>query len=74
MSVGILKSSAQSLYLLLLHQNQPLYSGTSFIVMPHFIPLLVTGRIQETKRTLSTSGLTPDRMKIAHNRRDELSE
>jgi hypothetical protein len=80
MSIGILKSSVQSLYLLLLHQNQPLYSRTGFIVMSHFGPLLVTsrhlvtGRNQETKRILSTSGLTPDRIKIAHNRRDELGE
>ncbi|MBL4820709.1 MAG: serine protease [Gammaproteobacteria bacterium] len=80
MPIGILKSSVQSLYILMLHQNQPLYSGTGFIVMSHFGPSLitsrhlVTGRNLESKRILSTSGLIPDRVKIAHNRQDELGE
>ncbi len=80
MAVGILKSSVQSLYILLLRDDQPLYSGTAIIVMSRFGPLLVTsrhlvtGRNQETRRILSPTGIVPNRMKIAHNRRGELGE
>jgi len=80
MSVGILKSSVQSLYLLMLNKNQPLYSGTGFVVMSQFGPVLIssrhliTGLNQETNEKLSPTRLVPDRIKIAHNRRGELGE
>lgn len=80
MAIGILKSSVQSLYLLLLKDKQPLYSGTGIVVMSQFGPLLitsrhlVTGTNQDTNQPLSSSGIIPNRIKIAHNRRDELGE
>ena len=80
MAIGILKSSVQSLYILLLKDDRPLYSGTAIVVMSQFGPLLVTsrhlvtGKNQDTQRILSPSGITPNQVKIAHNRRDELGE
>ncbi len=80
MAIGILKSSVQSLYILLLCDDQPLYSGTATVVMSQFGPLLVTarhlvtGRNQQTNQILSPTGLVPNQMKIAHNRRGELGE
>ena len=80
MAIGILKSSVQSLYILLLKDDRPLYSGTAIVVMSQYGPLLVTsrhlvtGRNQDTNRILSPSDEIPNQMKIAHNRRDELGE
>ena len=80
MAIGILKASVQSLYILFLYDDQPLYSGTGIIVMSQIGPLLVTnrhlltGRSQESKSILAPSGQIPNLIKIAHNRRNELGE
>ena len=80
MAIGILKSSVQSLYILMLKDDRPLYSATAIVVMSQFGPLLVTsrhlvtGRNQDTNRILSPSRDVPNQMKIAHNRRGELGE
>jgi len=64
----------------MLKDDQPLYSGTAIVVMAQQGPLLVTcrhlvtGRNQATHRALSPSSEVPNRMKIAHNRRNELGE
>ena len=80
MAIGILKSSVQSLYILMLRDDRPLFSGTAIVVMSQYGPLLVTSRHlvtglnQDDSSILSPSGEVPNQIKIAHNRRDELGE
>lgn len=78
--IKILKPSIQSLYLLFLNDERPLYSGTGIVIMSDFGPLLVTtrrlitGRNPRTNRALSTSKLVPDTVKIAQNRNRDIGE
>lgn len=76
----IAEPSIRSLLLQMQFDGQPLATGTGFVAISRFGPVLVTnrhnvtGRHQETNQPLSPTGGVPNEILIVHNRANRLGE